>query len=344
MKKSNIIVVVIVFLFLGIWLFLGKDFQSERKTEVQSAEKKLPTVVVQSFESIKKDVSLEYFGKVFLGRSYSFESQYADKIILNVEKGDRVKKGDVLFSYQNNGLKAQKRALLAEKARLEVEEKALESLRSKNFSSEIDYKTVLENKARINSSIVSIDDEIRRSTKIAPEDGVVEELYVEDSQYVDNGTLLMDFQASENKVISSIDIVDIPKIRLGDAVEFITNDTIYKGTVDFIGSNIGNDNAGTVIFEMSDKLSLPNGYPGELIIHVAEKDVTTIPIDAALLKGNVMGVYHIVDGLAVFEPIEVYKTQRNDLLIKSFASNIDLVVTGQYLIDESGQVKVAGQQ
>jgi multidrug efflux pump subunit AcrA (membrane-fusion protein) len=174
LKKSNIIVVIIVFLFLGMWLFLGKDFQSEKKTEVSSAEKKLPTVVVQSFESVKKDVSLEYFGKVFLGRSYSFESQYADKIILNVEKGERVAKGDVLFSYQNNGLKAQKRALLAEKARLEVEEKALESLRSKNFSSEIDYKTVLENKARINSSIVSIDDEIRRSTKIAPEDGVVE--------------------------------------------------------------------------------------------------------------------------------------------------------------------------
>ena len=341
MKKSNIIVVLIVFLFLGAWLFFGKNLQEEKEKIEEKTDRKLPSVVVQEYKSVKKDVSLEYFGKVFLGRSYAFESQYADKIILNVEKGDRVQKGDVLFSYQNNGLKAQKKALLAEKERLEVEEKALESLRSKNFSSEIDYKTVLENKARIDSSIVSIDDEIRRSTKIAPEDGVVEELYVENSQYVDNGTLLMDFQASENKVISSIDIVDIPKIRLGDEVEFMTNDTIYKGKVDFIGSNIGNDNAGTVIFEMSDKLSLPNGYPGELIIHVAKKDVTTIPIDAALLKGNVMGIYHLVDGLAVFESIEVYKTQRNDLLIKSFAPEIELVVTGQYLIDDSGQVKVA---
>lgn len=340
MKKSNIIVVTLIFAFLSLWIFMGKGFQDPRESNSLKKTENLPSVVVENFKSIKKDVSLEYFGTVYLGRSYSFEAQYSDKINLKVKKGQSVKRGDILFSYQNNALNAQKQALSAELSRLNVEKKALESLRSKNFSSEVEYKTVLENIAKINSSIVSLDDEINRSTKRAPEDGVVEELYVENSQYVDNGALIMDFQASENKVVSNIDVIDIPKIKIGDEVDFLSNAQNYKGVVDFIGSNIGGDNAGAVIFEMNSSLKLPNGYPGELTIHVEEKEILNIPIDAALLKGKELGVYHIVEEKAQFQPIEVYKTEKDNLIIKSFGDNIDLVTLGQYLIDETGKVKV----
>ena len=341
LKKSNIIIVLLVFVFLSFWLFLGKDLKNENVVIETKNTRNLPNVVVEEINAVKKDISLEYFGKVYLGNYYTFESQYSDKVELFVNKGDKINKGDALFSYQNKTLLSKKQALLAEKSRLNVERKALESLQTKNFSSEIEYKIILENIAKLNANLTSTNEEINRSKKEAPENGFVEDIYIDNNQYVDNGSLIMDFQASENKVVSKIDVLDIPKINLKGKVEFFSNDKEFNGEIEFIGSSINSDNSGDVVFNIKQPLNLPNGYPGRILIHVDEKEVFVIPIDAALLRNDILGVYYIgINGKAVFQPIEIYKTQKNNLIVKSFGSKITLVTLGQYLIDVTGDVNV----
>ena len=108
-----------IFLMLALWMISGV-FMDKSGAEVEVAEKKLTQVRVQSLESQLKQINVELRGRTEAKRIVNITAETSGKLIKTpVEKGQHVKKGDLLCQLAEEDRPAQ---LAQAKARLEKSE------------------------------------------------------------------------------------------------------------------------------------------------------------------------------------------------------------------------------
>ncbi|MNO55605.1 Macrolide export protein MacA [compost metagenome] len=216
-----------------------------------------------------------------------------------VEKGDVVKKGDVLITFVA--------ADMSDK--LKEADKSLENLKTELENKQENYKTLAMNNAadeELDSAKAAIDkansdiqdqqdsiadiqeDMVPPDPLTAPIDGTITAVNITDGEQAQNGTELFTMTDYVNlSVTVQVDELDIPKVKLNQAAT-ITLDALedkeFAGKVIDIAKE-GTSSNGVSLFDVTVGLNKSDGVlvgmSAEVAITIEEKkDVLTVPIEA----------------------------------------------------------------
>jgi membrane fusion protein (multidrug efflux system) len=182
----------------------------------------------------------------------------------------------------------------------------------------------------------------------SPADGIVNERYVEEGEYVLPSAPVFDVLAIDPVRVT----VDIPErnilsLRAGDAVPFEVISQpgqIFTGTVSYISSKAGTDNNA---FRVELKAANPDGAlrPG-MIAAVQHRrgiraDAVSLPLEAIIPQKGDNVVFLVRDGHAVRQLVRIDSILKQEALILSGVSAGDLVVTrGNRMLTDGAKVEI----
>jgi membrane fusion protein (multidrug efflux system) len=202
-------------------------------------------------------------------------------------------------------------------------------------------------------------DDIRREYDLAettlsyctvksPVDGLVNERYVEEGEYVLPSAPVFDV-LSINPVRVTVDIPErnVSSLKTGDAVPFEVVSQpgqIFTGTVSYVSSKAETDNNA---FRVELKVPNPDGLlrPG-MIASVQHrrsirKNAITLPLEAIIPQKSDNVAYLVRDGKAVRQLVRIDAILKQEALIFSGVSVGDLVVTrGNRMLTDGAKVKI----
>lgn len=249
---------------------------------------------------------------------------------IHVKEGQRVKKGTLLVSLDNETILNQIDELNTKlKLATFVYEKQ-SNLRAENIGSELDYETALNNKESLESALATAQSQLEKTKITAPFDGIVDDIFPREGELAGPQSPMIRFVSLGNVTIN----VDIPesyltKIKKGDEVEvsFPDLDISHKSVIEQRGSFIQplNRTFKIVIDLPNDENLLPNligvvkirdfvkenalmidqsnimqdGVGNDYVFTIAEENGAFIARKKFIKKGlNYMGKTLVLDGLS----------------------------------------------
>jgi membrane fusion protein, multidrug efflux system len=263
---------------------------------------------------------------------------------VNVERGQRVKKGDVLVRFAVKDRRAQLAEAEALVRQRKIEYKAANALNKKGFSAKT---TLAGTKALLDSALakaesvrILLEDLVIR----APFDGIVEERQAEIGDYIKDGNSVVTV-LDENPflVTGQIAEVFVNKISVGDVgvAKLITGEAI-TGKVRFIGKNA---DPATRTFRVellvaNDDFALRSGVTSEITFKTQE--VMAHFISPAILTLNDRGDLGVraVDqnDIVEFYPVHVLTDSSKGAWITGLPSTIRLIEVGQEFVRSGEKV------
>jgi membrane fusion protein (multidrug efflux system) len=182
----------------------------------------------------------------------------------------------------------------------------------------------------------------------SPADGIVNERYVEEGEYVLPSAPVFDV-LSIKPVRVTVDIPErnILSLKTGDTVPFEVISQpgqLFTGTVSYVSSKAGTDNNA---FRMELKVPNPESAlrPG-MIASVQHRrgirtHAVTLPLEAIIPQKGDNVVYIVRDGHAVRQLVQIDTILKQEALILSGVSAGDLVVTrGNRMLTDGAKVEV----
>jgi HlyD family secretion protein len=361
---------------------------------LQSRREKTVRVTVQKVKKQDLTSIITASGEVKPKKSINISAQVPGRIIkIGVEEGDEVKAGQFLLKLDStqyeanadrdrNFIQASKADLIQAEARLQRDKSAYDR-QKKLFEDELISKDQLESvklqydvdQSQVNAirfqikqaeaSLKSTLDNLNKTTFVAPIDGMITSLRVEEGETAiigtmnNPGTVLMTIaDLSVMEVEVEVDETDVVGVKLGQEANVRIDafpETIFKGKVTEIGSSaIQRVTGGTTTQESKDfKVVVTLENPGKRlkpglsasadIITARKKDVLAVPISALVLRDKPAapgdttetrkeeeGVYIVEDNRVKFQPVEKGITGGMDIEITAGLKDGQEIVAGPY--------------
>ncbi|HKL10830.1 MAG TPA: efflux RND transporter periplasmic adaptor subunit [Clostridia bacterium] len=270
----------------------------------------------------------------------------ADILSLNVELGDYVEKGDLLFTLDNGTLSSSiKDSLLAyETAKNNFER--ISKLYEEGAVSRQQYE-----QARLSVSdtqIKALQNQMSDSYVKAPISGIVSALNVEKNGFAVSG--------QPSAVITDISVLQIE----ADITEKLINKVFVGKNVQLMIPAISNEkldakvslvnpvpNALTNLYKMKiqvvnyDDLIKP-GMIAQIYFSIDEsKNVLMLPIDAVIQEGNEYFVYIVEEGKAVRKTVKVDVDNGEYIeIVSGVKADDDVIVSGQEFVKDMASVRI----
>jgi len=316
MKKSFLIVLLVVLLGSGAWYTLGG------KTFVTGSDQAPTDKHVALVEKRDIDFKVEISGDVAPAFQLEVKPEVGGKLkALHVEPGATVKEGDLLAEIDDRDLLTEKESAITEidGARLSMEKSSKNFERAKDlFESKLISQEVFDNLssefAIAENSLVKaqrklqlVEDKLRKTQVVAPTDGtvltapVIEGQVVIAAASVNSGTTLMTVaNLSKLLVESHINQVDVARLEMDQQVKLRAEslkDTDMEATISFIApvATVKNNVKGFQVQALIDKppQRLRPGMSVIMTIPIAHaNDAVSVPISAVFKgDGNAKVVY-----------------------------------------------------
>lgn len=286
-----------------------------------------------------------------------FTAAYVDTVL--VRPGDVAKKGQVLAtldcksaSAQSKVLQQQARALSATQEAVTKEAGRLTGLLSGGYVSpnEVERRTaeshskeaeLLAAQARLVRAGLEVDDCVLR----APFDGEVSERLVDPGGFARPGSPILTLLNREKvRVLIDVPESDFAVVEVGTAVRLrlVALGTEYTGSVSrrAPAADLSTRTVHAEIDLSDDQRRIPVGTTAELNIELGEQQAaTTVPLRAALVRGDSATVFVIQEGAAHKRKVEVLG-ESNGLLFLSpkVAAGMHVVTEGRSLLKDGDRV------
>jgi membrane fusion protein (multidrug efflux system) len=331
-KTGKILLSTFLVMILLIVLFIVLPARKEKLPPVQ--EVIIPVQVVKVTAEDRPDI-IVLPGLILANVDAKLAAEKAGRVVeIYAERGQSVTNGQILLRLDDRA------------ARIAFEDTARNLERFEKLSN----TGALSKKAL---------DDIRREYDLAettlsyctvksPTDGIVNERYVEEGEYVLPSAPVFDV-LSINPVRVSVDIPErnVSSLKIGDTVPFEVVSQpgqIFTGTVAYISSKAETDNNA---FRVELKVPNPDGTlrPG-MIASVQHrrsirKNAVTLPLEAIIPQKGDNVVYLVRDGHAVRQLVRIDAILKQDALILSGVNAGDLVVTrGNRMLTDGAKVKI----
>ena len=273
-------------------------------------------------------------------------SGYITKVF--VDEGQKVKKGQTLFTLETQSLSQDAAAAKANVNAAQVEVDKLKPLVEKNIISKVQLETAKAKLAQAQSGYNSIAANIGYATIKSPVDGFVGAIPFREGALIsptsqiplttvaDIDKIYAFFSLNEKDYLDFIEknegktledkIKNLPKVRL-----ILANGSLYdqEGTIETINSQV-NSSTGTVsfraVFDNPNHL-LSSGYSGKIQLPKEYKDATVVPAMSTYERQGVTYVYKVQgDSLAVSNSINVLDRVDNIIIVKDGIKPGDKIV------------------
>ena len=317
-KNKKILIGTIIIIALGSGVFIFTKNNNKNDNTIKT-ENMIETYTIADNEKIFIN------GKIVPTESKDFNIPTEGEISkLNVDNGKLVKKGDLLFTTENE-------SILNEIDSLKIQINDLEKSNSENdpiINSEIN---------KLNSQISILNKKAYINT-YAPFDGKIylnEESNTSDSSFMtlQSNTFYMKGIASEQ---------DLSRLKIDDPAEVLILSTEQKiiGRISFISDrptsseNMAGENSSLSYYDINisfeDQENLVNGFHVQASIEIID-NLSKIPTSALVKTNNEVYVFKIIDGILKKQNVEIVSSNDEFAVIKSGLDKNDVIV--KYPID-----------
>lgn len=264
-----------------------------------------------------------------------------------VQKGSRVRRGDVLvriYVADRNAQMAEAKALVRQR---EIEYDAAAQLRQKGYRAETQYSAAAARLDAARAMVKKMDVDLARTVIRAPFDAVVDSRDVEEGAYVKEGTaiaLLVD--EDPYLVVAQISENDVGRLRLNGkgSAKLVTGKNV-EGQISYIAATA---DPTTRTFRV--ELQVPN--PDRRLRHgtTATLSFPTDQVQAhfispAVLTLNDNGTVGVRcvggDGLVDFYPVELLDSTVDGMWVAGLPKQAELIVVGQEFVRQGDRVRVS---
>ncbi|MCS6820305.1 MAG: efflux RND transporter periplasmic adaptor subunit [Microscillaceae bacterium] len=338
-KIRNTLVFLLLLVLVGVLIYprleVGK-FSSNSQTA--NKPKDVPVVKVKVLDYQVFEDKIMSNGTVLANETVELRPEVSGKITsILFKEGDYVMAGTPLVTIYNEELKAQLRKLEANKKLIETNEFRQKKLLEKEAISQQEYDVAQNQLATINAEIEVLKEQIKKTTIVAPFDGVLGLRLVSLGAYV-----------SPNTVITSLTNFNPAKIQFaipakyghlvnnGSTIRFSTesDNRIFEGKVYAIEPKIDEATRSIQIRALCpnpSKQLLPGAFVRvELIIQKTEKALL-LPTEAVIPEMENHKVFVIKAGKAQPQKVVVGNRTETEVLILQGLNKGDTVVTSGIL-------------
>ncbi|WP_176461737.1 efflux RND transporter periplasmic adaptor subunit [Anaeromicrobium sediminis] len=353
---------------LGMAFMLMFSLAGCEKAQADEKNERVKAVKVQELATDKKPVSLDYIGTVDSKdiTKYGFKSNGKVSSI-NVEKGHKVKVGQILATLDNSDINFQ---LTAAKGVLDGAE-----LNIKKAKDALDYdreyfakiKNLFEQKAISKDDYDKVNLKLEQSEAAylqaqaqyeqskadygyktnlmndsvlkAKKEGVVLDLMAEENELVGSYNPVVVIRSNEQIVNVGIAQRDINKIKLGQSVEVNVEGAKASGVVTNI-SEVPDEESRTYNVEVTvNEGKYRLGSIANVDFPIGEESGIWVPVTAIFSNGE--DYVYVVEGDRAFKrTINIEKISDNKMLVKGLKVSEKIAISGMKNLDDGSKVKI----
>ncbi|MBD0787493.1 efflux RND transporter periplasmic adaptor subunit [Vibrio sp. Y2-5] len=339
----------ILIILLTLWLSLGSLNAQEQAPEKSADTIPLAKVMYQTFHAEPTEKKIDLYGRTAPDKQARLSAEIAGKILLTkIDKGDKVSKGQVIALIDQGDLQSQldrAKAVLSVKRQ---EFKAAESLKNRGLQGEIAYTNALAELTDAKSSVKTVEMHLAHTSIVAPFDGVVENLFIEQGDFVGVGdpvATLIDL----NKLVIEANVSErhIQSITKGQlaTIQFIQGSQA-QGTVRYL-SQLSSPSTNTFAIEVevpNPKQLIPAGVSTQVELNLeTQMAVKITPAMLALDDQGNLGVKTLVEDRVHFVPIQLVKAEQDGVWLTGLGEEVDIITRGQGFVRDGDKVAAVKQ-
>lgn len=339
---TSIVLVVVFLIALPKLDFLKAEENAQKNAPARPANPVIPVnAVVVRPQPL--DNKIQVTGAIQANESLEIRSEISGKVTsINFEEGQRVGKGSLLLTINNEELRAQLDKLRYSKKLKEDSEYRQRMLLEKEAISQEEYDQAL---TELNTSIADIrlvEAQIDKSQIRAPFDGIIGLRYVSEGSYISPQTTIATFSNIDPaKVEFSVPGKYSGDVEQGSLIEFRTesSDDVFEGEIYAIEPQIDPETRTLKMRAISpnpDRRLLPGQFASINLILDREEDALLVPSQAVIPELNGHKVFVVTNGKASARQVEVGLRTNREVEIRSGISPGDTVVISGILQIKEG--------
>ena len=348
MKRSYLIAGAIA-AAVGAWLATGLFIGDEGDSGTPSAaavDAAVPSVQVADLVAAVHERRLALFGRTEAHRKVQVRAETKGQVVEKVaEKGQAVKAGAVLIRLANEDRTARLREAEASVEQWQAKAQASSSLARSGFAATVQSAEDLAALEAARARLEAIKIEIARTEIRAPFDGVVDDINVEEGDYVDaydQVALVVDLDPI--KIIAQVTEQAAGGVRAGSeaAVRLITG-TAARGIVTYV-ARIRDPATRTFQVEVSvanADLTIAESLTAEVVLTTGQALAHLVsPAILTLDDRGAVGVKLVNDeGRVAFVPVAIIDDTPEGMWIAGLPERSRVITVGQEFVREGQQVR-----
>lgn len=347
MKSSKTIAVGIV-IALTLWIASGYVIKgSSAKPASQAVQERETLMKVRVRDFDRQSVTSVVFvqGQLEPWRSVTLRAETSGTVeVINVERGTRVSKGDVLAQISMDDREIRLAKAEAQLAQSRADLAASERLLKKKMQSENSVRAAKATVAVADAELAAIKLDIERTSIRAPFDGVVEDRPAEVGVLLERGdSVTTVVEDTRLKATAQVPQQSIGSLSIGQPVDvtLITGEQV-EGTLTFI-SRLADEGTRSYRIEVevpNTDLSLVSGLSAVLEMPTGDSNGHFMSPSLLILHDDGRLGVMAVDATdkAVFYPVEVIRSEDGGVWVSGLPDQVRLITFGQGFIQAGEQV------
>ena len=361
MKKSIFFAFFILLIAIG-WLASGQNKNikndddikedistSKNSNEIDQLTKKenLFKVETKRFTSEEIDRSITVQGQTIYNKKIDVKSETTGNITeLNFKRGDNIKKGSLLVKISNGN----RNELLNSAKELielyELEYSTTKKLIDKGLSSKSKLALASYNLTDAKSKLKNIQLDIENTNIKAPFDGIITETFIELSDFVTTGNILLTVVSlNPIKIKGYLSEFDIDKIKKNTNALIENSNGIKKtGKISFISPTAETSTRTFEILIEADNSDLlfKSGITTSIKIEGSKQQAHKIPPSILTLQDDgTIGVKALTDNnKVIFYPIKKVRDSSDGMWVSGLPNKINLIISGQEYVNTGQSIDI----
>lgn len=347
--SSGVIAAIIITLALVIWMLLGaatndNQYKNPRNLEQDSG---LPSVQIKQIKHQVMHPKIRLSGRTSANREVHIKAEISAKVIeIPVNKGTKVKKGNIILKLDPRDWPARVEQAQANLKQRQLEMKSVQNLKKKNLANQAQLaraKTVL---ANAKADYIQAQRQLDASIIRAPFDGVIDQRQVEIGDFVTPGMHLISVIDFDPFLIkANIPENEAARIKQGDKVKArLVDGTPLTGKITFKSAS-ANPQTRSYAIEIevdASKHTLSSGMTAE--VTVPQPATRALFVSPALLIIDPQGVLGLkaVDenNTVIFLAVNILEAEQDGIWIYGPKSDAKIITVGQGFVDIGDKVMV----
>lgn len=331
-----------ILVFIVLWMGSGFMGEDEPQSGVEKSETAPQLVAVSVRTSVAEPVTLSFQaeGQAEPDRDSQIRAEASGEVAqILAQPGQDVERGDPIARLSPVQAEADLRRALEDLESAQRELENAQSLRDRGVATEdrvVDARATL---ASNEAEVTSAQEALARTNIIAPFDGRIEALLIDEGEFVSTGAEIGRIVDITPLTVSlEVPQQSLSQIRVNQEAEvtFITGE-VRKGEVTFVGTSASSETR-TFLTEIEVENvdgTIPAGISAEVNIPTGEELAHFItPSVVSLNPTGIPGVKTVENNEVVFYEITVVQADVDGFWVTGLPDEIDLITIGQGFVRE----------
>jgi multidrug efflux system membrane fusion protein len=323
----------------------NSDHNSDHNADNSTDDSELFRVTVETFQAQDFMQRIDLQGEIDADRNVDVRAETDGAITrLIAHKGDRMKEGQSILKLAMNDREARLARAKADLKVARAELKSSMSLKKKNLLSDNQFQ---QNQAAVmaaEASVKEVELDIAHTHILSPFSGVLNELHVEQGDYVSPGVVLATVVDDQSLVISAnVPQQHVAKLALGQVVEArLLDGTLLKGDITYISTSADPATRSFKIEALAKNLPQVSRFGQSARVSILVGNKQAHKVSPSLLSLDSDGGLQIksvgVDGYVQAHAVELLRSENDGVWLTGLPDSLDLITVGQGFVSPGEKV------